>query len=58
MTHDGRIRKRSRRNRTMPPEIVGIEALIRAGHADLEGLCMALSDWSEELRLLEAENKG
>jgi hypothetical protein len=39
-------------------EIVGIEALIRAGHADLEGLCMALSDWSEELRLLEAENKG
>ena len=39
-------------------EIAKIEALIRAGHADVEGLCLALSDWSEELRLLEAENKG
>jgi hypothetical protein len=28
---------------------------MRAGHPDLEGLCMALSDWSAELRLLEEE---
>ena len=25
---------------------------IRAGHPDLEGLCLALADWSGELRLL------
>jgi hypothetical protein len=39
-------------------EIAEIEALIRAGHADVQGLCLALSDWSEELRLLEAETQG
>ena len=36
-------------------EIAEIEAQIRAGHADVEGLCLALADWSTELRLLEAE---
>ena len=36
-------------------EIAEIEALIRAEHPDVEGLCLALSDWSAELRLLEAE---
>lgn len=30
-----------------------VEAQIRAGHADLEGLCRALVDWSGELRLLQ-----
>ena len=39
-------------------EIVEIEALIRAGHPDVEGLCLALSDWSAELRLLEGEKQG
>jgi hypothetical protein len=34
-------------------EIAAIEAQIRAGHPDLEGLCLALSDWCAELRLLE-----
>jgi hypothetical protein len=34
-------------------EIAAIEAQIRAGHPDLQGLCLALSDWSAELRLLE-----
>jgi hypothetical protein len=29
-------------------------AAIRAGHRDLEGLCLALADWSAELRLLLA----
>jgi hypothetical protein len=34
-------------------EIQSVEQEIRTGHADLEGLCLALSDWSEELRILE-----
>jgi len=25
-----------------------------AGHPDVDGLCMALSDWSAELRILRA----
>jgi hypothetical protein len=25
-----------------------------AGHPDVEGLCLALSDWSAELRILKA----
>src|ERR1022692_1724590 len=36
-------------------EIAAIEAQIRAGHPDLQGLCLALADWSTELRLLQAE---
>ena len=36
-------------------EIADIEALIRGGHPDLDGLCLALSDWWAEVRLLEAE---
>ena len=34
-------------------EIAMIEALIRAGHPDVQGLCLALSDWWAELRLIE-----
>jgi hypothetical protein len=37
-------------------EIAAIEAQILAGHPDLEGLCLALSDWSGELRLLQGAN--
>lgn len=33
-------------------EIAAAEAQIRAGHPDLQGLCLALADWSAELRLL------
>ena len=36
-------------------EIAEIEALINAGHPDLQGLCLALSDWCAELRLIERE---
>jgi hypothetical protein len=36
-------------------EIATAESLLRAGHPDVEGLCMALADWSSELRILEAE---
>jgi hypothetical protein len=36
-------------------EIAAIEALICSGHPDLQGLCLALSDWWVELRLIEQE---
>jgi hypothetical protein len=36
-------------------EIVAIEAEIRAGNPDLRGLCLALADWSAELKILEQE---
>ena len=38
-------------------EIAAIEAEILKGNPDVEGLCMALSDWSAELRILEAEQR-
>ena len=34
-----------------------MERLIRSGHPDLQGLCLALADWSAELRLLVAQTK-
>ena len=37
-------------------EIAAIESLVRSGHPDLQGLCLALSDWNAELRLLEKEH--
>ena len=36
-------------------EIAEAEAALRAGHPDVEGLCLALADWSCELRLLREE---
>ncbi len=36
-------------------EITEIETLLLAGHRDVQGLCMALSDWSAELRLIERD---
>jgi len=38
-------------------EIAEIEALILAGHPDLDGLLLGLSDWSAELRLIEKEGE-
>ena len=38
-------------------EIAAIEAEILAGNPDLSGLCLALSDWHAEWRLLEAEQR-
>jgi hypothetical protein len=32
-----------------------LEALLRAGYPDVEGLCLALADWSAELRILEGQ---
>ena len=39
-------------------EIAALKAQIRAGHPDLRGLCLALSDWSWELRLLQSANEA
>jgi len=33
-------------------EIAAAEAALLAGHPDVAGLCLALSDWSAELRIL------
>ena len=38
-------------------EIAAIEAEIRAGNPDLRGLCLALSDWHAELRILQDEER-
>lgn len=38
-------------------EIAQIEGLLRSGHPDVEGLCLALADWSAELRLLAEERR-
>jgi len=38
-------------------EIAVIEEQLRGGHPDLHGLCLALADWSAELRTLEAEQE-
>ena len=37
-------------------EITSIEAEILAGNPDLQGLCLALSDWSAELRILQCQS--
>jgi hypothetical protein len=39
-------------------EIAAIEAQIRTGHPDVKGLCLALSDWSAELSLIEKCSSG
>jgi hypothetical protein len=36
-------------------EIAAVENQLRRGHPDIEGLCLALADWSAELRTLLAE---
>lgn len=38
-------------------EIAEIEALLGSGNPDVEGLCLALADWSAELRLLVQEKR-
>ena len=45
-------------NRPLPSrEIAEIEDQIRAYHPDLQGLCLALADWSAELRMLIVERE-
>jgi hypothetical protein len=38
-------------------EIAMVEKQLRAGHPDVHGLCLALADWSTELRILETQQK-
>ena len=38
-------------------EIAAIEAELLAGNLDVAGLCLALSDWSAELRILQNEKR-
>ena len=38
-------------------EIAVIEAELLSGNPDVEGLVLALSDWSEELRILQDEKR-
>ena len=38
-------------------EIAEIERQILAGHPDVAGLCMALHDWAQELRILQREHE-
>jgi hypothetical protein len=39
-------------------EIAAIEAELLAGNPDVGGLCLALSDWWAELRILERQDFG
>lgn len=39
-------------------EIRRVELLLRGGHADVEGLLLALVDWRSERRLLRAEQEN
>ncbi len=38
-------------------ELKAIEAELLAGNPDAEGLCLAVSDWSAELRILQNEQR-
>jgi len=38
-------------------EIAEIERQILAGHPDIAGLCLALHDWAQELRILQRERE-
>ena len=38
-------------------EIAVIERQILAGHPDVAGLCLALQDWAQELRILQRERE-
>ena len=38
-------------------EIAAIEAELLAGNPDIAGLCLALADWSTELRILQNEKR-
>jgi hypothetical protein len=49
--------QRQRRIDRCRAEASEAERLLRAGHPDVEGLCLALADWSAALRMiLEEEN--
>jgi hypothetical protein len=39
-------------------EIAAVEAELLAGNPDIQGLCLALSDWHAELRILRDEERA
>ena len=39
-------------------EIAEIEKLLWSGHPDVEGLCLALGDWTIELRMIQSMPGG
>ena len=43
---------RSQRERCLR-ERAECERLLRSGHPEVEGLCLALADWSAELRIID-----
>jgi hypothetical protein len=55
MEGDCRIEERRQTERCRR-EIAAIEAELLAGNSDVQGLCLALSDWSAELRILERQS--
>ncbi len=38
-------------------QVAAIEAELVAGNSDVEGLCLALTDWSAEFRILQNEER-
>jgi len=38
-------------------ELSEAERLLRAGHPDIAGRCLALHDWAQELRILNGERE-
>ena len=38
-------------------EVLEVEEQLRGGHPDVAGLCLALADWSAEIRILEEERR-
>ena len=56
MEGDCRIEERRQTDRCLW-EIAAIEAELLAGNPDIHGLCLALSDWSAELRILQNEKR-
>ena len=47
----------SERERSMK-EIAECKRLLRAGHPEVEGLCLAVRDWSVELRILDGDERA
>ena len=56
MEGDCRIEERRQTDRCRR-ELAAIEAELLAGNPDVQGLCLALSDWSAELRILQNEKR-
>lgn len=56
MVGDCRIEERRQTERCRR-EIAAIEAELLAGNPDVQGLCLALSDWHAELRILQNEKR-